>query len=110
MLVKNVNDYIETTYQTEDYIAVVFCESPRLGVVKKHLYLIKEEDMTVSSDILDEVRKMEGYNYDILNPFSFKVGDIKNNLFFSCQSEEKTGDFYVEMDSGTVHLLAEHYN
>lgn len=110
MLVKNENDYIETTYQTEEYIAVVFCESPSLGVVKEHLYLIKEADMTISSDILDEVRKIDGYNYDILNPFSFKVGDIKNNLFFSCQSEEKTGDFYVEMDSGTVHLLADHYN
>ena len=110
LLKKNENDFINTSFYTDDYIALSFCESPSLGIIKDRLYLVKTADMSVSADILDEVRKHDGFNYDILNPFAFKVGDIKNNLFFSCRSEQKTGDFYVEMDSGTVHLLAEHDN
>lgn len=109
-LKKNENDFIQTTYSIEDYIAVGFCESPSLGVVLQHFYLVKKSDLSISSDIFDKVRKFDGFNYDDLKPFAFKIGDVKNNLFFSCKSEQKTGDFYVEMDSGAVHLLAQHEN
>ena len=109
-LKKNENDFIQTTYSTADYIAVGFCESPSLGVVLQHFYLVKKSYLSISSDIFYKVRKFDGFNYDDLKPFAFKIGDVKNNLLFSCKSEQKTGDFYVEMDSGAVHLLAQHEN
>ena len=59
-------------------------------------------------DVLEKVRKTDGYDYDDLSVFDVKVGDVKNNMFFACNSPEKNGNFYVELDSGNVHLLAEY--
>ena len=59
-------------------------------------------------DVLEEVRTRDGYNYDDLTAFDIKIGDIKNNMFFACNSPEKNGNFYVELDLGNVHFLSEH--
>lgn len=108
LMKKNKDDFIQSTFDAGEYTAVDFYESESLGVVRNHLYLVRNSDMKIMYDILDEVRKFEGYSDERLYPFAYKVGDIKNNLLFSCGSEQRNGDFYVEMDSGTVHKISEY--
>ncbi len=108
-LKKYDNDYMVTHYQTDEYFAVYMRESEWLGRIDAHrLYLVNRKTWECSGDILEQVREIDGFKYGILNPFDFKVGDVKNNLFFACVSPEKTGNFYVEMDSATVHKISEH--
>lgn len=107
-LKNNYDDYVHTRYYFDDYAVISFFEIPRFGKVIKHLYITRLSDRTVLYDVLEEVRKMDGYDYDDLNVFDVKVGDVKNNLFFACSSPEKNGNFYVELDSGDVHFLSEY--
>lgn len=109
-LKKTSEDYVQTTYDmTSDNCFVVFMkEAKSWGVYKDCLYLVNWETKAVSEDVLEQVRQIDGYNYDIINPFNFHIGDVKTNLFFSCNSEERTGDFYVETDTGKVHLITDH--
>lgn len=98
-------DWVQTHYLTDyGYHVYYMKESEHLGVVKDRLYIVNTNTGESSEDILEQVRKLDGFNYDILSPFAFKIGDIKNNFFFSCSSPEKVQDFYVELDTGKVHL------
>ncbi len=107
-LTKYGNDYIKTFYQTDEYFAVYMHESQYLGEINAHhLYLVNRKTWECSDDILEQVRTFDGFNYEILNPFDFKAGDTKNNLFFACDTPGKSGSFYVEMNSATVHLISE---
>lgn len=107
-LKKNYDDYVHTRYYFDDYAVISFFEIPRFGKVIKHLYIARLSDRTVLYDVLEEVRKRDGYNYDDLVAFDVKVGAVKNNIFFACNSPEKNGNFYVEIDSGNVHFLSEY--
>lgn len=107
-LQKNYDDYVHTRYFFDDYVVISFYEIPRFGKVVKHLYVARLSDQTVLYDVLEEVRKRDGYRYDDLTAFDVKVGAVKNNLFFACNSPEKNGNFYVEIDSGAVHFLSEY--
>ena len=107
-LKKHYDDSVHTRYYFDDYAVISFFEIPRFGKVIKHLYVARLSDQTVLYDVLEEVRKIEGYDYDDLVVFDVKVGDVKNNMFFACNSPEKNGNFYVEIDSGNVHFLSEY--
>ncbi len=107
-LKKNYDDYVHTRYYFDDYAVISFFEIPRFGKVIKHLYVARLSDRIVLYDVLEDVRKIEGYDYDDLTVFDVKVGDVKNNMFFACNSPEKNGNFYVEIDSGNVHFLSEY--
>ena len=107
-LKKNYDDYVHTRYYFDDYAVISFFEIPRFGKVIKHLYIARLSDRTVLYDVLEKVRKRDGYNYDNLVAFDVKVGAVKNNIFFACNSPEKNGNFYVEIDSGNVHFLSEY--
>lgn len=107
-LKKNYDDGVHTRYYFDDYAVISFFEIPRFGKVIKHLYIARLSDRTVLYDVLEEVRKRDGYNYDDLVAFDVKVGAVKNNIFFACNSPEKNGNFYLEIDSGNVHFLSEY--
>lgn len=107
-LKKNYDDCVHTKYYFDDYAVISFFEVPRLGKVINHLYIARLSDQTVLYDVLEEVRKREGYGYDNLAVFDVKLGDVKNNMFFACNSPERNGNFYVELDSGNVHFLSEY--
>lgn len=107
-LKKNYDDYVHTRYYFDDYVIISLFEVPRFGKVIKHLYVAKLFDRTVLYDVLEGVRKWDGYDYDDLTAFDVKVGDVKNNMFFACNSPEKNGNFYVELDSGNIHFLSEY--
>ena len=106
-LKKNENDFTVTFYNAEKYIAVYFCESPYLGVVIDRLYILDKETLTFSDDILNMVRKIEGFNYDVIHPFAFSVKEDDDNIFFfSCASEEKTADFSLDVNKNTVVCIS----
>ena len=105
---KNYDDYVHTRYFFHDYAIISFFETPRFGKVIKHLYVASLSDQTILYDVFEEVRNRDGYDYDDLTAFDVKVGDVKNNMFFACNSPEKNGNFYVELDSGKVHFLSEY--
>lgn len=106
-LKKYPDDFMQTYYPTEKFDVIYLCESKSLGVIRDRIYLVNRETGTVSEDILEQVRQIDGFGAEVLNPFAFSVRDNKNNLFFSCAPGDRTGDFYVELDTGTVHLLAQ---
>lgn len=100
-------DWMESAYETEDYLAVNMRESPSLGVVTDRLYIVNKATGACSEDVLEQVRQYDGFQYDKLNLYAMGVKDVNNNLFFSCLLEDKTGDFYVEMDTAAVHFITE---
>ncbi len=102
-LKKNENDFIYTTYYLTDYVMVYFMESERLGVVKDRLYLMNRNDLTFTDDLLDQIRVLEGYNYDDLTVFDFK--HEYNNLKFHCSTPEKAGYFYVNLADLKVYAI-----
>lgn len=102
-LKKNENDFIYTTYHLTDYVMVYFIESERLGVTKDRIYLMNRNDLTFTDDILDQIRTLEGYNYDDLTVFDFK--HEYNNLKFNCSTPEKAGYFYIDLTNLTVHAI-----
>ena len=103
---KNSPDWLESFYEYDDYTVLNVCESERLGNVVSRLY-IADNNGNISDDILKEIRAIDGFNDDRLRIHSVKVGDVKNNFFFSCASSKKNGDFYVELDTGKLHILAQ---
>jgi len=107
-LKKNYDDYVHARYYFDDYAVISFFETPRFGKVVKHLYVARLSDRTILYDVLEEVRKKDGYGYDDLVVFDVKLGDAENNIFFACSSPEKNGNFYVKLDSGDVHFLSEY--
>ncbi len=105
-LKKYPEDSMVTYATTDDYLLVYMREVPSFGTIKDSLRVVNRDTRSSSDDILEQVRQIEGFDMDILHPFAFRVGDVKNNMFFSCATGDKTGDFYVELDSATVHLIA----
>lgn len=106
-LKKYENDHMVTYYQTEDYFVVFLKESPRLGQIDAHrLYLVNRRTWECSEDILEQVRQFDGFCDGILNPFDYK-SDGADKFLFACKSNEKTGNFYVELNSAKVHKISE---
>ena len=103
---KHTLDWLESFYVLEEYTVLNVCESESLGNVTNRLYVI-DKNGKASADVLDQIRKIEGFNEDKLRVYATKVGDIKTNLFFSCASSKKNGDFYLDVLTSTVHLLAQ---
>lgn len=103
-LKKNPNDFIHTTFHLDDYVMVLFYESEKLGVVKPRLYLMNRTDFSFTPDFLDEIRTIEGYNYDKLTVFDFMYDEYKH-LKFCCSSPEKSGYFYIDPATKTVHEI-----
>lgn len=106
LMKKFPEDSMVTYAMSGDYMLVYMQEIPSFGVVKDRLYIGNLTTHAVSDDILEQVRQIEGFEKDILHPFAIHSGAIKNNMFFSCAPGDRTGDFYVELDSATVHLIA----
>ncbi len=100
---EKLNGHMVTFHQAENHLVFFIREELTLGIVKDRLYIADRTTGEISGDILEQVRQIEGFNYDRINPFAFSVGAVKNNFFFSCASSEKTMDFYVELDTATVH-------
>lgn len=105
---KNYDDYGRTYRFFDDYGVIDFREVPRFGKVISHLYIVRLSDKEILYDVSPKVREFAGYDYDDLVFFDVKVGAIKNNIFFACNSPEKNGNFYVEAPTGTVHLISEY--
>ena len=99
-------DWLEAFWELDEYTILEVCESEHLGKVTHRLYIVDEEG-NFSEDILNKVRDISGFNEAKLRIYSVKIGDIKTNFFFSCASSKKNGDFYVELDTGKLHLIAE---
>lgn len=108
LLGKNENDFIMSWFDADSFKTVHFCESEKLGVIKDRLYIVFS-DNSVSDDALDEVRKIDGFGYDRLNPFAYRTDGAEKILYFSCASPEKVGDFSLNVESGKVELLASHW-
>ncbi len=104
-LKKYPNDYMQTYYEANDYYLFFMKESESLGIVKDRLYIVNKTTHEVSEDLLEQVRIIDGFNYDLINPFAFKTDETGSNFFFSCHSPEKTMDFYAELDTATVHAI-----
>ncbi|MBE7053671.1 MAG: hypothetical protein E7391_05280 [Ruminococcaceae bacterium] len=111
-VIKNKLDYVRTSYETDEYFVFNVKESEKLGKVCDRLYLVNKQTGEISNDILEDVRKIEGFNTDKMGVFAISVKAVKNNLFFSCaiydenNAIKRTGDFYVELDSQKVHFIA----
>ena len=103
---ENPLDRLESFYLADGYTVLVVAESKSPGDITNKMYIVNE-DGEFSSDVLYHVRKIDGFNENKLRVYAIKVGAIKNNLFFSCASSRKNGDFYVEMNNGAVHLIAQ---
>ncbi len=103
---KNSLDRLESFYELDDYTVLNVCESESLGKIINRMYIVDKEG-NFSKDILEQVREIDGFGEESLRIYSFKIGDVKTNLFFSCASGKKNGDFYVELNTGKVHLLAQ---
>ena len=78
-------------------------ESVQLGVVKDRLYLYNSSTKEVSGDVLEQVRTLPEFNYDVIQPFSFRTGEDGTNFFFACSSPEETMNFYVNLDTHKVY-------
>lgn len=102
-LKKYPEDFVAATCYAENYAAVYMCESPSLGVIKDRLYIINRETQKCSEDVLEQVRQIEGFSSDRLKPFAFKVGANQSDFFFSCSCDGRTGDFYVDTETGIVY-------
>ncbi len=100
-------DYMQTYYTGQNYYIFFMKESETLGIVKDRLYLVNKNTGEVSDDILQQVRSIDGFNYDIINPFSFNTENNENKFYFSCNSPEKTMDFYLNIDNGKVYPITD---
>lgn len=109
-VLKNPLDWVDNCYTTDEFFALDVMESPSLGVVTCRFYLVNRKTGEVSEDILEQVRQYKGFDKGEISVYAVAVKAVPNNLFFSCMVKgdiTKTGDFYVEMDSGTVHFISE---
>jgi len=106
-LKKHENDHMVAYYQAEEYFVVFMKESSRLGQIDAHrLYLVNRLTWECSEDILEQVRQFEGFNDAIIHPFDYN-SDGDGKFMFACKSKEKTGNFYVELDSAKVNKISE---
>lgn len=114
-LTKHPNDFMHSYRVTDAYFAIFMRESSQLGAITDRLYIIDRATGDISEDILEEVRQIDGFNLDNLQPYGMKISAVETNLLFSCFIRRKTGeytssvmtgDFYVEMDTGKVHFIS----
>ncbi len=106
-IAKNELDWLDKFYETDEHIALFVKESKTLGHVIDRLYIVNKETQEISHDIYEDLRKISGFNYDKLKTYAISVKDVKSNLFFSCSTEKKNGDFYIDMKSNKLHLISE---
>lgn len=87
----------------------------QLGAITDRLYIVNRATGDISEDILEQVRQIDGFGFDNLQPYGMKISAVETNLLFSCfvrrktgeyTSEVMTGDFYAEMDTGKVHFIS----
>lgn len=104
---KHELDWLDKYYETDEYIALFIKESQTLGKVIDRLYIVEKATEKISHDILEDLRKINGFNHEVIKTFAVSVKSVKSNLFFSCSTEEKNGDFYVDMKNTKLHLIAE---
>lgn len=99
-------DRLESYYEADEHFVLNVYESEMLGCITNRLYVvnIKQE---ISNDLLDQVRAIAGFNENKLNVYALRIGAVKTNLFFSCASSKKNGDFYVELETCKVHLISQ---
>ena len=92
---------------TDDLLHV--CESASLGECIDRLYMADRATGAVSSDLLTQVRTVPAFQTDRINTFNFRTGAYKNRLFFSVcrQDNGKTGEFYLQPETGIVYAFAE---
>lgn len=102
----NPLDWLDSHYEVDEYIILNVCESKSLGVITNRMYVVNTSTGSISGDILDQIRNIDGFDQEVLRIYAMKVGAIKNNLFFSCSSSTMNGDFYVELDSATVRQIS----
>ena len=102
-LKKNPLDFMKSYYTTDEYFLIYMRESRSLGEVVDRLYLVERLTGDVSEELLQQVKTEEGFNLDILHPFAFSADENSGKIFFSCQGTEKTADFYVDVNTKTVH-------
>ena len=107
MLFKNPNDYVVITYKTDDYYIVHMRESKQLGAVKDRIYIVDRQTRERSDDILDAVRKIDGFNYATFSVHSTYITKDENYFRFSLTSKDKKADFSVQIDNPYVELLAQ---
>ena len=103
---KSDEDIIQSFREYEDFYAIYVRESKEWGVYKDALYTVDKETLKPSDDILKQVRAITGFCYDNIHPNNAFVGDVKTNLFFSCATAWKTGDFYYDTLTGELHTVA----
>ncbi|MBO5364190.1 MAG: hypothetical protein J6A56_01830 [Clostridia bacterium] len=102
-LKKNPTDSVVTYHYLDKGYVIYMKESAQLGVVKDRLYLYNSSTKEVSGDVLEQVRTLPEFNYDVIQPFSFRTGEDGTNFFFACSSPEKTMNFYVNLDTHKVY-------
>lgn len=100
---KSYRDEVVTYYQTDEAYIYYVKEYISVGKVCDRLYIYDRRTHKVSDDILEKVRMLPDFQYDIINPFAFKIGEVKSNFFFSCNTPKKTMDFYVDLNSGALY-------
>ncbi len=102
-LKKNIGDYVVTYHYLDSGYVFFVKESEQLGVVKDRLYLYNSTTKEVSADILEQVRTIPEFHYDVIHPFSFRAGEDGVTFFFACASPEKTMNFYVNLNTYKVY-------
>ena len=103
---KYPNDYIRYKYDCGEYCVVLMRESKQLGAVTDRMYVVNRTTGECSSDVLDQVRAMDGYNYETFNTYAYW---IENNTYFrfSVFLNDRTADFSMRIDKAYLELLAE---
>jgi hypothetical protein len=108
-LLKNPLDWVESYYYNDDFIAIVIRESKSLGVVYDKLYVYNCTTGEISADILDEVRKLDGYNKPELNLGNFDTSEESGVFHFSCKLKDENGKYFIgnfiyELDTNNVSI------
>lgn len=110
-LLKNPLDWVDKYYITEDFIAISIRESESLGVIYDRLYIYDCTTGEISADILDEVRKLDGYNKAELNLRLFRVDPAAKLFGFACKLKDENGKYFIgnfgyELATGKVSLIS----
>ena len=95
---------------TDIYFSVGNTDGQETFVIEKPEAIYDEtivdlETKAASVDLLEQVRQVDGFNADVLHPFSFKDGG-NGNFLFSCAPDGRTGDFSIRLDNFEVSTLA----
>ncbi|MBQ8837058.1 MAG: hypothetical protein IJ002_06090 [Clostridia bacterium] len=106
-LLKNPYDFIKYTYSTDDYYIVHMRESKQLGAVKDRIYVVNRKTGECSEDILEQVRALDGFNYDTFSIYAVRMTDENQYFRFSLFFKDKTADFNMRIDKAYVELLAQ---